>query len=180
MSNYRRIPVAGATFFFTVVTYQRRPILLKPDIRTALREAIRETRRLRFFAIDVWVLLPDHMHCLWTLPPDDGDFSARWSMIKAAVTRACGNTAPPNDTSRAARREGSIWQRRFWEHQIRDEADLIRHMDYSYWNPVKHGLVQRVIDWPYSTFHRDVRLGLYPMDWGGGNGMSENPAEFGE
>lgn len=181
MSNYRRARTPGGTFFFTVATYLRRPILTHPPIRAALREAVREVRAGWPFGIDAWVLLPDHLHCLWTLPDDDTDYSQRWAAIKRAVTKACAERygSRAQSASRLARFEGGIWQRRFWEHQIRNEDDLRRHMDYIYWNPVKHGLVSRVIDWPYSTFHRDVRLGVYPPDWGG-DGITADTAEFGE
>lgn len=170
MPNYRRYPSASKIYFFTLATYQRQPVLLAPEFRSALRSAITETRRHCPFSIDGWVLLPDHLHCIWTLPDQDVDFSRRWSMIKRLATQklrglSLVRTAHPTE-SRSKRREGSIWQRRFWEHQIRDERDLCHHLDYCYWNPVKHGLVQEVRLWPYSTFHRDVRRGLYPESWG--------------
>jgi putative transposase len=169
MSNYRRARAPGAVYFFTLVTLGRKPILTEELSRAALRRAIQQVRTLWPFDIDGWVLLPDHMHCLWHLPEGDADFGKRWGMIKRRVTRDLGFRSEPASLSRRTRHEGTLWQRRFWEHQIRDEADYSRHLDYLHWNPVKHGHVQRVIDWPYSSFHRYVREGVLPMDWGGGS-----------
>lgn len=123
------------------------------------------------------VVLPEHLHCLWRLPPGDADFSTRWKKIKAAFSRAQPKTEL-RSASRAAKGERGIWQRRFWEHAVRDEADWRRHVDYIHFNPVKHGHVPRVADWPYSTFHDYVRRGLYPVDWGGG--VPEDGDRFGE
>lgn len=123
--------------------------------------------------IDAWVLLPDHLHCVWTLPEGDLDFSSRWMAIKRAVSLACRDGNRREDllnASKRARRESTLWQRRFWEHQIRDESDFARHVDYLHYNPVKHGHVRQPGDWPYSTFHRYVRAGLYAPDWGGSAG----------
>ncbi len=163
MSNYRRAQIAGGTFFFTVVSYRRQPILCDDAVRAALRDAIRAVQGAKPFSVDAWVLLPDHLHCIWTLPPGDGDFSSRWSLIKSAVSRAIGaqyrRDEWKNDSKRK-HRESTIWQRRFWEHCIRDEDDLQRHMDYLHFNPVKHGLVKAVADWPYSTFHRLMAEGV--------------------
>jgi len=184
MPNYRRAIVPGGTFFFTVVSWQRRPVLCHPDIRATLRAAITTVREAYPFTINAWVLLPDHLHCVWTLPDGDTDFAVRWAMIKRFVTRwtggsgdgarsapyggsaPCGGAAPCDGASRLRRHEGGLWQRRFWEHQVRDQADLNRCLNYLHWNPVKHGHVDRVADWPYSTFHRFVRVGMYPKDWG--------------
>ncbi|MCY1298209.1 REP-associated tyrosine transposase [compost metagenome] len=165
MSTYRRAQ-DGTLYFFTLVTEQRRPLLTHAAARQALREAIRHTRQRYPFAIHGWVLLPEHLHCLWELPAQDMDFGRRWSLIKRLTSQTL---APPSAVvlSRHLRREASLWQRRFWEHRIRDEPDYRRHMDYLHWNPVKHGLVQRVADWPWSSFHRLVREGVYPADWGG-------------
>jgi putative transposase len=175
MSRYRR-PVNGLTYFFTVVAHRRRPILCDDLIRTALRRGIETVRATRPFAIDAWVLLPDHMHCIWTLPQDERDFSLRWSAIKRFVSTAVRDEFhDPNalTTSRRSRRESTIWQRRFWEHLIRDERDLGRHLDYIHFNPVKHGYVQRAVDWPFSTFGRYVREGVYARDWGGSSDSGE-------
>ncbi|MEG3192087.1 REP-associated tyrosine transposase [Lysobacter sp. D1-1-M9] len=169
MSNYRRAHIAGATYFFTVVAYRRQRILCDDAIRRSLRSAIARTRADRPFHIDAWVQLPDHLHCIWTLPRGDTEFSTRWSMIKRRVSRACRDSHRVKgllSESARARRESTLWQRRYWEHRIRDEADLIRHLEYIHYNPVKHGLVRRAADWPYSTLHRDIARGIYPEDWG--------------
>ena len=183
MPNYRRAQIAGGTWFFTVVSYQRRHILCNDDIRSALREAILTVRAQHPFSIDAWVLLPDHSHCIWTLPTADRDFSTRWAKIKREVTKRCGRLYPVEGLVQASKRrrnEGTLWQRRFWEHAIRDETDLKRCLDYVHWNPVKHGYAKRVADWPYSTFHRFVRDRLYPSDWGGGADQDIDPTVFGE
>ncbi|HEX7026453.1 MAG TPA: transposase [Gammaproteobacteria bacterium] len=147
-----------------------------------LRQVIKEVRQIHPFAIDAWVLLPDHMHCVWTLPQGDNDYSKRMGMIKARFTSLmklmwrepeCVTTE-----SRVRHREGVIWQRRFWEHEIRDERDFERHVDYVHYNPVKHGLVKQVCEWPYSTFHRYVEKGVYPEDWAGVG--TETSGDFGE
>ena len=169
MSSYRRSNTAGGTYFFTVVTQGRQPLLCAPDILAALRQAIDHTRQTLPFTIDAWVVLPDHMHAIWTLPQDDADFGKRWGVIKARVSKACRarldlpSLRPP---SKAKHRESALWQRRFWEHQIRDEADFTHHMDYVHFNPVKHGLAPRARDWPHSSFHRCVKQGVYAPDWG--------------
>lgn len=170
MSRYRRADIAGGTYFFTLVTYRRRLLLCDAPVRAALRDAIRTVRARHPFTIDAWVLLPDHLHCLWTLPPGDADFAKRWSLIKRNVSMVCADQYHRVDwmtTSKTKHRESTLWQRRYWEHCIRSETDFANHMDYIYINPVKHGLVYRVCDWPYSTFHRDVKRGLYAPDWAG-------------
>lgn len=170
MSRYRRATTAGSSYFFTVVAYRRQPILCHETIRNALRNAIEAVRISRPFVIDAWVLLPDHLHCVWTLPESDADFSTRWAIIKRAVSLACKDSFYRDDlltASKLKHRESTIWQRRFWEHQIRDENDFERHVDYIHFNPVKHGHVQHAVDWPYSTFHRYVREGLYKRNWAG-------------
>ena len=168
MSNYRRAHIRGGTYFFTVNALRRRPILTQAPVRAALRDAIARTRLTHPFAIDAWVLLPDHLHCIWTLPPGDADFSVRWSMIKRLVSQRCAAEYGAAELSLSAtgRKESGLWQRRFWEHQIRDDNDFARHVDYIHWNPVKHDLVAKAIDWPYSTFHRYVADGAYGADWG--------------
>jgi putative transposase len=169
MPNYRRSHAPGAIYFFTLATLGRKPILTEEPVRVALRHAIQQVRSLWPFDIDGWVLLPDHTHCLWRLPEDDAEYGKRWGLIKRHVTRELGCRGDLVSLFRRTRHEGSLWQRRFWEHQIRDEADYSRHLDYLHWNPVKHGYVQRVVDWPYSSFHRYVREGVLPVYWGGGN-----------
>lgn len=181
MPNYRRANIEGGSYFFTVNTLRRQPFLIEADVRTALRQAIEYVRSTLPFAIDAWVLLPDHMHCVWTLPPGDADFATRWRLIKTRVTQRCGPRLMRDEYMTARRKEkrqGSLWQNRYWEHQIRDERDFARHVDYVHWNPVKHGHVRYVADWPYSSFHRYVKEGICPSDWATSEERIE--AEFGE
>ena len=170
MSRYRRSQTPGATYFFTVVTYRRQAILCDAPIREALRNAIANTRAKHPFTINAWVLLPDHLHTIWTLPPGDADFATRWSVIKRQVSVTCGEAYRRADWinySKQKHRESTLWQRGYWEHQIRDEHDFERHMDYIHYNPAKHGHCCRVSDWPYSTFQRYVEQEVYPINWGG-------------
>jgi putative transposase len=169
MSRYRRANTLGGTYFFTVVTYRRRPFLCDEDVRAALRIAIERVRERHPFAIEAWVLLPDHLHTIWTLPEGDANFSFRWGAIKRHVSLICGerlNRPELMSASKKKHRESTLWQRRYWEHLIRDEEDFCRHVDYLHYNPVKHGLVDKVIGWPYSSFHRFRRMGVYADDWG--------------
>ena len=165
MPDYLRNRIPGGTYFFTVNLLERRSQLLTIHI-DALRDAVRQTRQRQPFHIDAWVVLPDHMHCIWTLPPGDTNYSARWKSIKIIFAKSLPKTEYLSDI-RKKRGERGIWQRRFWEHSMRDDRDYAAHMDYVYLNPLKHGLVQRVVDWPYSSFQRDVRRGVYPADWAG-------------
>ena len=159
MSDYRRLRIPGGSYFFTLALYDRRSaVLTDAPVRAALRKAIMETRRTRPWSIDAWVLLPDHLHCIWTLPAGDADYSTRWSAIKRLASNGAG--LPRAGQTDERRRESGLWQRRFWERAIRDDDDLARHIDYIYWNPVKHGVVPCVADWPYSTFGRYVERGL--------------------
>jgi REP-associated tyrosine transposase len=144
---------------------ERRQTLLVDQI-ALLGEAVTTTRRGHPFTIDAFVVLPDHVHAIWTLPSDDRDFSIRWRLINSRFARAVPKRERRSGV-RIARGERDIWQRRFWEHLIRDEADYARHVEYCYINPVKHGLVKRVRDWQYSSFHRDVAVGIVPLDWAG-------------
>ncbi len=176
MTDYRRNFIAGGCFFFTVNLADRRRSLLTECIDD-LRKAFGETRLRHPFTTDAIVVLPDHIHTVWTLPEGDTDFSTRWRLIKTSFSRkfALGESI---STSRAAKGERGIRQRRYWEHTIRDEKDFARHIDYVHINPLKHGLVKRVRDWPYSSFHRMVKLGVYPEDWAGD--VSGLDGEFGE
>lgn len=175
MSSYRRNRVAGGTYFFTVNLLDRNSNLLVEEIEV-LRQAVRIVRARAPFHIDAWVVLPEHLHCIWTLPPDDADYSGRWRAMKTLFSTAMPATERCSAT-RIRRGERGIWQRRFWEHTVRDDRDYAAHMDYVHFNPVKHGLVARAADWPYSSFHRCVAHGLYPADWIIG---SPGPAELGE
>jgi putative transposase len=176
MTDYRRNFVSGGSFFFTVNLAERHLRLLTEHI-DELRTAFRQTRERHPFTTDAIVVLPDHLHAVWTLPGGDRDFSTRWRLIKSTFSRNLG-AGEPVSASRAAKRERGIWQRRYWEHTIRDEGDFARHIDYVHINPVKHGLVTRVRDWPHSSFHSMVKLGIYPEDWAGD--FAEFGASFGE
>jgi putative transposase len=175
MVHYRRHFVAGGTFFFTFTLADRTSRALIDHVE-ALRAAIKETRAAHPFAIDAIVILPDHIHIIMTLPESDVDYPTRLSLIKRRFTDAVVKLGTPV----ACRRNGEIalWQRRFWEHTIRDEGDFERHVDYVHFNPVKHGLVGCVCDWPYSSFHRYVRRGILPQDWGGD--FAQGRESFGE
>jgi putative transposase len=166
MSNYRRAFVPGGTWFFTVNLLQRRGNDLLVSEIDLLRQVVQGVRRRYPFHIDAWVVLPEHMHCVFSLPEGDSDFSLRWRLIKSGFSRALPKTESLS-TVRQASGERGIWQRHYWEHLIRDELDFQRRIDYVYVNPLKHGLVKRVGDWPYSTFHRYVDAGIYVEDWCG-------------
>jgi len=175
MVLYRRNRVAGGTYFFTVTLRDRSSDMLIRHI-DLLRGAFRSVRAERGFTIDAIVILPDHLHAIWTLPEGDADYSGRWRAIKSRFTREL----PASDAALTCddRGEYRLWQRRFWEHTIRDDRDYEHHVNYIHWNPVKHGWAQRVIDWPYSSFHRYLRLGLLCRDWG--SGIAESAAGYGE
>ena len=167
MPDYRRAWYPGGTYFFTVNLLQRHGNDLLVRHIANLRESVRTVRQRHPFHIHGWVVLPEHLHCVMELPPGDADFATRWRLIKMGFSKCL----PPTERVsrvRAARGERGIWQRRYWEHLIRDEADFRAHMDYLHFNPVKHGWVDRVVDWPFSTFHRCVTDGIYAADWAGG------------
>jgi putative transposase len=166
MSNYRRAWLKGGTYFFTVNLLKRHNNDLLVRHIDLLRAVIRDVRVNHPFIIHGWVVLPDHLHCVIELPQDDDDFAIRWKLIKSNFSRGIEKTEW-RSAVRERRGERGIWQRRFWEHLIRDERDFQAHMDYVHINPVKHGLVSRVQDWPYSTFHLLAKDGTYPVDWGG-------------
>lgn len=165
MPNYRRAFAPGGTYFFTVVVADRRASILTERI-DALSNAFRVVRAWRPFAMPAFVVLPDHLHCIWSLPEGDADFPARWNRIKGEFSRGVDDRGY-GSPSRTSKRERSIWQRRYWEHLIRDERDLRNHIDYIHYNPVKHGWVQRPGDWPYSSFHRFVLKGALSADRAG-------------
>ena len=169
MSQYIRSYTKGATYFFTLVSYNRRNILCEADFLQAFKRSIKQVQQQYPFEIIAWVQLPDHLHCIWQMPLDDSDYSMRWSQIKRLTTQACPHYhLPTNELSHSMqkRNEKGIWQRRFFEHQIRNEEDFIKHMDYLHYNPIKHSLVEKVIDWQYSSFHRYIKAGVYSLDWG--------------
>ncbi|MEQ1915721.1 MAG: transposase [Gallionella sp.] len=165
MTNYRRSNVAGASYFFTVNLADRSQSLLTEHI-ALLRSAFEYVRARHPFSVDAIVILPEHIHAIWTLPEGDSDFSLRWRLIKTLFSRGLSRDEQRSE-SRQSKGERGIWQRRYWEHLIRDEADFARHFDYIHINPLKHGWVARVADWPYSSFHRYVRVGMLPLDWAG-------------
>jgi putative transposase len=162
--HYRRANAKGGTYFFTVNLADRTQDLLVKHI-SVLRESTRLIRQQHTFEIVTMVVLPDHLHAIWRLPSDDANYAMRWSQIKAAFSRALPKQEPISP-SRQKKRERGIWQRRYWEHQIQDEQDLAKHMDYIHYNPVKHGYVNRAVDWPYSSIHRYMRQGWFGADWG--------------
>lgn len=164
MPNYRRYRVPGGTYFFTVNLLERYSNDLLIRHIDIFRTVVQETRKRWPFHIDAWVVLPEHLHCVWTLPVGDDDNANRWRVIKQGFSKALPITERRSEV-RVARGERGIWQRRFWEHAIRDDEDYAAHIDYCHINPMKHGLVKQVADWPYSTFHRYVEQGLYPLDW---------------
>jgi len=170
MPEYRRSFIPGGTFFFTVVTFHRCPILTRKDARDILHRAWADVQGRFPFTTDAICVLPDHMHCIWTLPEDDTDYSIRWREIKRLFSKEYGRIHDIEvtlNTSRVKRNERTFWQRRFWEHTIWNEQDFEHHFDYIHFNPVKHGLVQRVRDWQWSSFHRYVRQDVYDINWGG-------------
>jgi putative transposase len=175
MVRYRRNFVPGGTYFFTVTLDDRRSTAMVDHV-DALRTAFRTARKERPFVIEAIVILPEHLHAIWTLPTGDSDFSGRWKRIKSYFTHRLVATGVPVKSYRNG--EYALWQRRFWEHTIRNEIDFERHVDYVHFNPVKHRLVGQVRDWPYSSFHAYVKRGLLPVDWAGD--AREPMMDFGE
>jgi putative transposase len=168
MPNYRRAFLPGGTFFFTLVTHDRRPILCEPAARAMLHGAFDECRRERPFDLLAVVLLPDHLHAIWRLPAGDPDYASRWSFIKSAFTRgwlAAGGAESAVSASRRRNRRRGVWQRRFWEHCLRDQDDLNRHADYIHYNPVKHGFARCPHEWEWSSFERWMGANFYERDW---------------
>jgi len=172
MPEYRRSLIRGGTFFFTVVTYRRQPILTSLQARTIPHLAWDKVNQRFPFVTNAICLLPDHIHCIWTLPEGDTNYAIRWGEIKKQFTKAyhrqIGHGEQPN-LSRLTRGESTIWQRRFWEHTIRDQDDYHRHLDYIHYNPIKHGYVTKAVDWEWSSFNRYVEKGIYDKDWIGGD-----------
>ncbi|MBB1520204.1 REP-associated tyrosine transposase [Aquipseudomonas guryensis] len=165
MVNYRRARVAGACYFLTLALRDRSSDLLL-RYSDELRMALRQVSSAKPFKLPAAVVLPEHLHLLMWLPEDDADFSSRVRMFKSLFIQhlqARGERVSINPKG-----EASIWQRRFWEHLIRDEQDFAAHVDYIHANPMKHGLVLRAADWPLSSFHRYVQRGLLPSEWCGG------------
>ena len=168
MPNYRRAFRPGGTFFFTLVTYRRARFLCDEPARVLLRGAMEQCRAECPFTLDAMVLLPDHLHAMWTLPEGDTDFSSRWGRIKKSFTQAwvtAGGWEGAISESRGRNRRRGVWQRRFWEHTIRDERDYERHLNYIHFNPIKHNHVTCAHAWKWSSFHRLVKENLYEPHW---------------
>ena len=174
--RYRRADIKGGTYFFTVNLADRKNTLLVDEIEI-LRIVISMVKKQHPFQLDAMVVLPEHLHALLTLPENDKDFATRWMLIKAGFSRQLPKLEQIND-SRKSKGERGIWQRRYWEHLIRDEKDFERHVDYIHYNPVKHSHVKRAVDWPYSTIHEYIMQGLLDRNWGYDN--NDNGMAFGE
>jgi len=166
--RYRRMTIAGASYFFTVVTYRRQPLFAETQAVGLLQTAIQQIQERRPFVLEAQAVLPDHIHALWTLPDGDSNYPTRWRLIKEAFTRAYAldHRLPSRDKGRVARGERTVWQRRYWEHLIRDDCDFSAHVEYIHFNPVRHGLASAPRDWPHSTFLDWVARGLYDPMWG--------------
>jgi putative transposase len=174
MSRYRRLEIEGGAFFFTLALAERGSNLLVRHIER-LRSAYAAVEKRHPFETVAICILPDHIHALWQLPDGDADYASRWSLLKSGFSR--GLPPAKRSMSKIRKREKGIWQRRYWEHAIRNDIDFKRHVDYIHYNPVKHGLVTRVADWPFSIFHRYVAQGILPGDWAGDASLS---GRFGE
>lgn len=174
--QYRRATIAGGTYFFTVNLAERSQRLLTDHV-DVLRSVVAEVKNRHPFVIDAFVVLPDHVHAIWTLPPGDADFAVRWMLIKTGFSRRI-IPGERRSSSRIKKCERGIWQRRYWEHLIRDEQDYQHHVEYIHYNPVKHGYVNRAADWPYSTIHRYIAVEMVTADWGGAG--EDDPNGFGE
>jgi putative transposase len=183
MPEYRRVKFKGATYFFTLVTYQRQRIFSSPEPISLLTECFDRIKTYHPFKIDAYCILPDHIHFIWSLPENDNNYSMRISQIKRRFTNEYSKRfeiSNEKNESRKKRKESIIWQRRFWEHWIRDENDLNHHIDYVHYNPVKHGLVSRAQDWKNSSFHEFVEMGYYDRDWGENYKNDQEKYQFGE
>jgi len=183
MPNYRRVKIEGGTYFLTLVTYKREKIFLQSEARQLLLDSINHVKNIHPFYMKAFCILPDHVHLLWQMPEDDANYSTRIAEVKKRFSKHYlsdfGNLLSLN-LSQAKRGESGLWQRRFWEHYIRDEEDLYRHIDYIHYNPVKHGLVDSVRDWPSSSFFDYVQEGYYEIGWGEGYRVDQEKFNFGE
>ena len=164
--QYRRTFVPGGTYFFTVVTALRRRLFCDEGTIDLVRQAFHHVNIRLPFTVNAMVVLPDHLHCIWTLPAADEDYPTRWRLIKTWVTKHYPR-GRPQASMPSRRQKPSVWQARYWEHLIRNEEDYRQHVEYIHYNPVKHGQVSRPWDWPYSSFRQYVQEGLYPREWGG-------------
>jgi putative transposase len=169
MPDYRRVKIKGGTYFLTLVTYNRQKLFFNPNAVQLFYESLNHVRKYHPFSLIAYCILPDHIHLLLRLPDDDSNYSSRISQIKRRYSKSYLANYPVPDkgsASREKRKEAFIWQRRFWEHYIRDEEDLNRHIDYIHYNPVKHGLVNKVSQWKESSFFKFVQMEIYDLDWG--------------
>lgn len=168
--EYRRSKTKGGTYFFTLVTYKRKKLFQNIYLANLFLNIIKQIKFKYPFKMSGFVLLPDHFHCIWTLPENDMDFSIRWRLIKSNFTRQCLSTYKTKPTSsRSAKKEQCIWQRRFWEHEIKNEIEFSKYLDYIHFNPVKHGYVNLPCEWQHSSFHYYVKKEIYPINWGADN-----------
>ncbi len=165
--QYRRAKIPGASYFFTLVTAQRQKLFADLENVNLLREAFRHVRQKRPFVVDAAVILPDHLHCIWTLPQHDADFPTRWRLIKTYFTKHCDKKYRlfPN-RARLKKQQQAVWQHRYWEHCLKDDADFTNHVDYIHYNPVKHRYVERPVDWVHSSIHVYIRRGILSEHWG--------------
>jgi putative transposase len=183
MPEYRRAIIEGGIYLFTLVTYRRQRLFSQPHVRELLHEAFNHIHKFHQYKMLAYCFLPDHIHFVWQLPENDADYSTRISLIKSRFSKiyvAQFGLPFSKDASRFKRREVTVWQRRFWEHTICDEDDLNLHIDYIHYNPVKHGLVDRVCDWEDSSFISYVDVGCYELDWGNAVGLHHPDDRFGE
>lgn len=164
MAMFRRVFQPGAMWFFTLAAARRRPLLTDPRVISAFGTAMREVRQILPFSMPAWVILPDHVHVVWTLPEGDTDYPQRWSIIQRRTSQLAGLPSMARACSMVVRRESGLWQRRYREHLIRDADDLHRHVDYIHFNPVRHGHASAPSAWPYSSFARHVHAGTYESD----------------
>ena len=165
MPQYIRPRVPGASVFFTLALADRQSELLVRDV-VRLRQAVRQTQADWPFAIVAMVVLPDHLHAIWQMPENDTDYATRWRLVKARFSAGLA-AADHRSPSKVSKGEKGIWQRRYWEHHIRSDTDFTAHVQYCWHNPVKHGLVSRAVDWPYSSIHRDIKRGMVAPEWSG-------------
>ncbi|MBV1717411.1 MAG: transposase [Desulfarculus sp.] len=173
--QYRRSNISGGSYFLTLITHNRQTLFHNSQIIDLLRTAFRQVKEKHPFTIDAIVILPDHLHCLLTFPDGDANYAQWVRMIKGNFSRNLPSGSAPRAASRVAKGEKEVWQRRYWEHLIRDETDFERHVDYIHYNPVKHGLAAAPKDWPWSSFHNYVSRGVYPALWG-----ADEVVSFGE
>ena len=175
--RYRRANIKGGTYFFTINLANRKKTLLTDEF-DKLRSSFNHVKRYHPFLLDAMVVLPDHLHFMMTLPENDNDFATRLMLIKSGFSRqiTCNEKI---SLSRKSKRERGIWQRRYWEHLIRDENDFATHINYIHYNPIKHGFVDKASDWQFSTIHKFIKNGIKPTNWGSNSSFTSD-SSFGE